>query len=139
MKKFFRNLLSGNIVFITLLLLEVGVFLYLQFGMDDLVTKIFGVDENAENWQLVVIAIYLLFRIVAFIVSVIIFFKIINKDEDPEFKIPWIVRNRLESGQTISGSNQIPNFIPSLFTSETRYRRPPGSFTSFTTQSPKAR
>ena len=91
MKKFFRNLLSGNIVFITLLLLEVGVFLYLQFGMDDLVTKIFGVDENAENWQLVVIAIYLLFRIVAFIVSVIIFFKIINKDEDPEFKIPWIV------------------------------------------------
>ena len=91
MKKFFRNLLSGNIVFITLLLLEVGVILYLQFGMDDLVTKIFGVNENAENWQLVVIAIYLLFRIVAFIVSVIIFFKIINKDEDPEFKIPWIV------------------------------------------------
>ena len=91
MKKFFRNLMSGNIVFITLLLLEVAIFLYLQFGMDDLVSRIFDVDESAENVQAIILIIYLVLRIIGFIIAVIIFFKIINKEEDPEFKIPWIV------------------------------------------------
>ena len=91
MKKFFRNLLSGNIVFITLLLLEVIFVLYLQFGMDDLVSRIIGSDESAKDVQAIVAIVYLVLRIIGFIIAVIIFFKIINKEEDPEFKIPWIV------------------------------------------------
>ena len=43
-----------------------------------------------------------------------------------------------ESGEIISGSNQIPNFIPKRFTPSTRYFKPPGNFFSFTIQSPKA-
>ena len=91
MKKFFRNLMSGNIVFITLLLLEVIFVLYLQFGMDDLVSRIIGSDESAKDVQAIVTIVYLVLRIIGFIIAVIIFFKIINKEEDPEFKIPWIV------------------------------------------------
>ena len=91
MKKFLRNLFSGHIIFITLLLIEASIFLFLQFGMDDLMTKIFGTDETMQNWQGVILLIYLLLRIIGFVVAVIIFFKIINKQEDPEFKIPWIV------------------------------------------------
>ena len=91
MKKFFRNLLSGNIVFIALLLLEIAMVLYLQFGMDDLVSRIYSIEENSEKAQTIVLLIYLVLRIIGFIIAVIIFFKIINKEEDPEFKIPWIV------------------------------------------------
>ena len=91
MKKFFRNLMSGNIIFIALLLLELIIVLYLQFGLDDLVNRIFGLEENAESAQAIILLIYLVLRIIGFIIAVIIFFKIINKEEDPEFKIPWIV------------------------------------------------
>ena len=83
--------MSGNIVFITLLLLEVIVVLYLQFGLDDLVNRIFGLEENVESGQAIILLIYMILRIIGFIIAVIIFFKIINKEEDPEFKIPWIV------------------------------------------------
>ena len=92
MKKFFRNLFSGYFLVLLILLIELGVFIFIQFFLDDFLTtflesKNFDTDLIALNISLA----YLLFKIIVFIVAFIIFFKIVNKPENPEFKIPWIV------------------------------------------------
>ena len=89
MKKFFRNLFSGYFIVLIILLLELAVFIFIQFFLENFLEVILG--EANENVQLVVMLVYLLLRLIVFIVAVIIFFKIVNKPEDPEFKIPWIV------------------------------------------------
>ena len=92
MKKFFRNLLSGYFLVLLLLLLEVAAIIVIQIFGDDIISYIlsyFNLDKDLAG--LFVVAGYLLFRLIVFIVALIIFFKIINKAEDPEFKIPWIV------------------------------------------------
>lgn len=91
MKKFFRNLLSGYLLIIFILLLELAVIVVLQFYLDDIIVFIFDKTNANEDAIIVVLLIYLLFRLFIFIVAFIIFFRIINKSEDPEFKIPWIV------------------------------------------------
>ena len=91
MKKFFRNLLSGYLLILVLLLIEAGVLLFIQYGLDDLIGKWVG-NDGSENLLKVLVAFgYILVRLFGFIISVIIFFKIVNKPENPEFKIPWIV------------------------------------------------
>lgn len=91
MKKFIRNLFSGYLLFIFLLLVELIVLLVLQFGLDTIISNIINMEESSEEVALITTLIYLFLRLVGFIVALIIFFKIINKQEDPEFKIPWIV------------------------------------------------
>ena len=93
MKKFIRNLLSGYFLVILLLLLELAVFIVIQFYVDDIVQFIFektGITNN-DLVTLIALGMYLAVRAIVFIIALIIFFKIINKPEDPEFKIPWIV------------------------------------------------
>ena len=89
MKKFLRNLLSGYFLVILLLLLELGAFVVVQFFLEDIIAMIIG--QTNEFVSLIVTLTYLGLRVVIFIVAFIIFFKIIAKQEDPEFKIPWIV------------------------------------------------
>ena len=89
MKKFLRNLFSGYFLVLLILLLELGIFIFIQFFLDDLILTIIG-SEN-ENLSIILSLIYLLLRLVVFIVAFIIFFRIVNKPENPEFKIPWIV------------------------------------------------
>ena len=89
MKKFFRNLFSGYFIVLIILLLELAVFIFIQFFLDDFLIVVLGTAN--ENLQVIISLIYLLLRAIVFVVAVIIFFKIINKPEDPEFKIPWIV------------------------------------------------
>ena len=92
MKKFFRNLLSGYFLVILLLLLELGIIVVLQFFLDDILTAIIGSDQiTNEQISAIIVFAYMGLRIVAFIVAFFIFFRIVNKPEDPEFKIPWIV------------------------------------------------
>ena len=92
MKKFWRNLLSGYFLVILILLIELAVFVYVQFFIDDtinyIVEQVGGTNEMAKTW---ISLVYLLLRAIIFIVAFIIFFKIVNKPEDPEFKIPWII------------------------------------------------
>ncbi len=92
MKKFFRNLLSGYFLVLLILLLELAVFVYVQFFMDDTISQIVehynGSNEMVSVW---ISLVYLLLRLIIFIVALVIFFKIVNKPEDPEFKIPWII------------------------------------------------
>ena len=91
MKKFLRNLFSGYFLVLLLLLIELGVFIFVQFFLDDLILDLAENQIASEEVAIWVSLAYLLLRLIIFIVALIIFFKIINKEEDPEFKIPWIV------------------------------------------------
>ena len=73
------------------LLLEIAFLIFVQFYLDDFLVQIGLFDENNPIVAAITILSYILFKIIAFIVGLIIFFKIVNKEEDPEFKIPWIV------------------------------------------------
>ena len=91
MKKFLRNLFSGYFLVLLILLIELGIFIFIQFFLEDVLLAIIGNTEEVSDVGVIVSLIYLLLRLVIFIVSLIIFFKIVNRPEDPEFKIPWIV------------------------------------------------
>ena len=92
MKKFIRNLFSGYFLVLLILLIELGIFIVFQFYLDEIVTLIVNDEKfGSEGVRAIISLIYLLARVVVFVVAVIIFFKIVNKPEDPEFKIPWIV------------------------------------------------
>ena len=91
MKKFFRNFFSGYFLILIILLLELGAFIFVQFFLDDIVTNIITGDKASETVRVIISLIYLLLRTIIFFISFFIFFKIISKQEDPEFKIPWIV------------------------------------------------
>lgn len=95
MKKFFRNLFSGYILILLILLIEGLVLLFAQFGIDFLISRFVQDIDNLDLAQFLfklgVSLSYLIFKFIAFIIEVVIFFKIVNKAENPEFKIPWIV------------------------------------------------
>lgn len=92
MKKFLRNLFSGYFLIILVLLLELAVVIVFQFFSDDIIAAILNVPEMSETTRgLIFLLVYFLIRLIVFVVAIIIFFKIVNKPEDPEFKIPWIV------------------------------------------------
>ena len=92
MKKFIRNLLSGYFLVILILILELAAVVVLQFYIDDIAQVIVEkTGANNDLATLITLFAYMGLRVLIFIISLIIFFKIINKPEDPEFKIPWIV------------------------------------------------
>lgn len=97
MKKFFRNLFSGYILILLALLIEGLVIIFFQFGIDFLIQFIVkGLETvNLDIIQVIMRLLlsfsYLIFKIFTFIIEILIFFKIVNKAENPEFKIPWIV------------------------------------------------
>ena len=94
MKKFFRNLFSGYFLIIFLLLIELVFFIFFQFFFEAVVeVALDQINESGvtDTVRWIVQGTYFLLRTVAFFFSLIIFFKIINRHEDPEFKIPWIV------------------------------------------------
>ena len=87
-RKLMRNLFSGFFVFILLLLVQVGLFVFFQFYFDDFLINM-GIKIN--NNPITALLFYAAFKLLEFGISFVIFFKILNKIEDPEFKIPWIV------------------------------------------------
>ena len=108
MKKFFRLLFSGYILVFFLLLVEVGILIVMNFYLDDLIAlMVQQFNLNTDSGIIAALSVtggYLLVKGIAFIVGVIIFFKIVNREEDPEFKIPWIV-----------GMLLLPFFVSMLF------------------------
>ena len=89
MKKFWRNLLSGYFLIILVLLIEIGAIVAVTVFLDDIIAAIAG--KQKEEVQAIVLLVWIFVRIIVFIVAFFIFFRIVNKAEDPEFKIPWIV------------------------------------------------
>ena len=83
MKKFFRKLFSPLVLVILVLLLEIIGLIILWIGLDLLIT-ILGI---AEFWGNV---IYMAFKIIVGLFEFLMFFKILDKDESPEYKIPWL-------------------------------------------------
>ena len=92
MKKVLRFIFSGTFFIFLMLLIELAAVIFLQFFLDDVMkaTGLMDFEKNgsAALWSALV---YVFIKGVAFIVGLFIFFKIVNKEEDPEFKIPWIV------------------------------------------------
>ena len=68
-------------------------FVFVQFFLDDILVNILSDNQtiSSDKVRAIIGVVYLAIRIIIFIVGLIIFFKIINRAEDPEFKIPWIV------------------------------------------------
>ena len=92
MKKFFRNLLSGYFLVLLILSIELAVFIFIQFFLEDVVIQIVNdPDIGNDTIRGIIALIYIPLRVFIFVIAVTIFFKIVNKHEDPEFKIPWIV------------------------------------------------
>ncbi len=91
MKKFLRNLFSGYFLVLLLLLIELGLIVVIQFYLDDIISLIIGSAADDAKVATIVLFVYMGLRIIAFIIALLIFFRIVNKPEDPEFKIPWIV------------------------------------------------
>ena len=87
MKKFVRTFLSSYGLVIFILLIEFGAIIFVQFFLEDVLEATGVIGANNPWFSLV----YLGLRLFAEIIAIIIFFKIINKAEDHEFKIPWIV------------------------------------------------
>ena len=97
MKKFWRFLASGYLLIFVALAIEVFLLIFLDFFADTLIDfmvqaglgSIAKLEADVAQW--IAVGIYILFRAIVFIIEVVIFFFIINRQEDPEFKIPWIV------------------------------------------------
>ena len=91
MKKFFRNLFSGYFLVLLILLIEIAAIVFIEFFLEGVIEAI-STDPNInERVKGIIELVWIVIRVVVFVISVIIFFKIVNKHEDPEFKIPWIV------------------------------------------------
>ena len=78
MRKFFRKLFSPTVLIILILLLELILIGIGYFGIDLLFTAL-GVDEG---WGTLV---YLAFKFIVGVLEFVMFFVILNKDEDPEW------------------------------------------------------
>lgn len=92
MKKFLRHLFSGYTFVLFILLLEICFFIFLQFFLDDIIKYFLtNTGHSTNKVRGIVYFIYFMIRVIIFIIGLIIFFKIVNKSENPEFKIPWIV------------------------------------------------
>ena len=96
MKKFLRFIYSGQILIFLFLFLEVAVVLILDLNLDDfIITALVNAGvitgELGATITLITFIIVLAARIIFSILAIVLFFKIINKYEDPEFKVPWLV------------------------------------------------
>ena len=87
-KKLRRTLFSGFFLFILVFLLEILVLLFLQLYMDDFLIYL---GQSEETVTIVLLLVWMFIRIVGFVFAVVLFYKVLNKQEDPEFKIAWLV------------------------------------------------
>ncbi len=81
MRKFFRKLFSPTLIIVLTLVLEV---LIIVVGLNVLD---YYLDSISQVWGAFAI---LALRVALFVAEIIIFFSIIRKSENPEYKIPWI-------------------------------------------------
>ena len=91
MKKFFRNLFSGYFLVLLILLIEIAAIVFIEFFLEGVIEAI-STDPNInDHVRGIITLVWIGIRVVVFVISVLICFRIVNKHEDPEFKIPWIV------------------------------------------------
>ena len=92
MKKLRRFFTSGFIFTLILLIVEILIVVFFELGLDTFIFEpIIRQNPDAAKILAVINQVFVIVRFTAFGVAVIIFFRVINKYEDPEFKIPWLV------------------------------------------------
>ena len=84
MKKLRRNLTSGLYLFFVLMLLEILLIVLVQFFLDNL----FDFLGIKNTWLYLAWSIIKLSEVIFVIV---LYHKILNRHEDPEFKIAWLI------------------------------------------------
>lgn len=84
MKKLRRNLMSGLFLFIFLILLEIAAIVFLRVFLEVL----FEYLSISEKWTMFVWAGI---RVIGAIIVLVLYHKILNRQEDPEFKIAWLI------------------------------------------------
>ena len=96
MKKFLRFITSGSLLIFLFLFIEVAIVLILDLNLEQYIIAFIVAagkvtyDTALEIMTYLSLAIILI-RFIFVIISIYLFFKIVNKWEDPEFKIPWLV------------------------------------------------
>ena len=84
MKKLRRNFMSGLYLFVLLMIIEVLLLILVQFFLDNILQAI-----GAEfEW---IYLIWTVIRLVESIFVIVLYHKILNRAEDPEFKIAWLI------------------------------------------------
>ena len=84
MKKLRRNLTSGLYLFIFMMIIEVLLIVFLQFGLE----AIFEALSIDNIW---ISVFWASLKFAEFIFIIVLYHKILNRHEDPEFKIAWLV------------------------------------------------
>ncbi len=90
--KIIKKILSPKALFAIILILELAIigsfWFFLEYGLDLFIT---GTNPDGKNVADVAgIVLFIIARIIMYIVSFIVFLRIINREENPEYKIPWI-------------------------------------------------
>ena len=84
MKKLRRNLTSGLYLFIVLMIIEVLLIVLVQFFLE----AIFEALSIDNRW---VSLFWAVIKLIESIFVIVLYHKILNKHEDPEFKIAWLI------------------------------------------------
>ena len=84
MKKLRRNLTSGLYLFILLMIIEILLIIFLQFFLE----TVFEALSIANYWVKIFWGVL---KLVEVIFVLVLYHKILNKHEDPEFKIAWLI------------------------------------------------
>ena len=94
MKAFFRKIFSSKILCFALLFIEFLVVVIfwaiIEFGFTESVAGGLPLDQREFIGKLLTIIFYTL-RGILYVINIVVFFKIVNREENPEYKIPWLV------------------------------------------------
>ena len=96
MKKLLRFVSGGTLLIALFIIIEVGVVLIIDVGVDTYILAAISKAAGLNYYTQLEVTVYypltvMLVRFIFYILAIILFFRIINKWEDPEFKIPWLV------------------------------------------------
>ena len=93
MKSFLRKIFSSKILCFALLFIEFAVVVvawaFIEFRFVDYAAHGTPVQERAQVDFIVSIVFYAL-RAILYVIDVLVFFRIIIREENPEYKIPWL-------------------------------------------------
>ena len=84
MKKFRRNLTSGLYLFILLMVIEVLLIIFVLGFLDNL----FDYFKVSHAWLYFV---WFTIKVLESVFVVVLYHRILNRQEDPEFKIAWLI------------------------------------------------
>ena len=92
MKKLRRIFSSGLFIILLFLLVEVLIFVVIDTNLDTPILVLIGYNAPGSALALFYVEVFIfLIRIIATLAAIIVFFRIVNRFEDPEFKIPWLI------------------------------------------------